>query len=159
MKALLDSAGAGDHDRRQDVATFTSTEVLRVSLEENLAMIARHASRYLRRAGREVIYDAEHFFDGWKANPEYAAQDDPGGGRGRARRIVVLCDTNGGSMPEEVAAITTRGGRGASTCRSASTATTTATWRWPIRWPPSTPAPCRCRARSTASASAAATPI
>ena len=49
------------------------TEVLRVSLEENLAMI-RETVAFLREAGREVIYDAEHFFDGWKANPEYARQ-------------------------------------------------------------------------------------
>src|SRR5687767_8678957 len=47
------------------------TEVLRVSLEENVAMIA-DSVRFLRDAGREVIYDAEHFFDGFKANPEYA---------------------------------------------------------------------------------------
>ena len=53
-----------------------------MSLEENLAMI-RDTVAYLRDEGREVIYDAEHFFDGWKANPEYAAQDDPGRGRGR----------------------------------------------------------------------------
>ena len=52
---------------------FHVTEVLRVSLEENLAMIA-DSVRYLREAGREVIYDAEHFFDGWKSNPEYAAK-------------------------------------------------------------------------------------
>ena len=47
------------------------TEVLRVSPEENLAMI-RETIAYLHEMGREVIYDAEHFFDGWKANPEYA---------------------------------------------------------------------------------------
>ena len=104
MKALLESQTpvvtivGKTHD-------FHVTEVLRVSLEENLAMI-RETIAFLREAGREVIYDAEHFFDGWKANPEYAAQDDPGGRRRRARSIVVMCDTNGGSMPEEVAALT-----------------------------------------------------
>jgi 2-isopropylmalate synthase len=78
------------------------TEVLRVSLEENLAMIA-DSVRYLREAGRQVIYDAEHFFDGFKANPEYAlktlrAAIDAGAS------LLVLCDTNGGTLPEDVAA-------------------------------------------------------
>jgi 2-isopropylmalate synthase len=48
---------------------FHVSEVLRATLEENLAMIA-DSVRHLREAGREVIYDAEHFFDGWKSNPE-----------------------------------------------------------------------------------------
>lgn len=48
---------------------FHVTDVLRVSLEENLAMI-RDSVACMRAVGREVIYDAEHFFDGWKANPE-----------------------------------------------------------------------------------------
>jgi 2-isopropylmalate synthase len=49
------------------------TEVLRVSLEENLAMISDSIA-YAKSEGREVIYDAEHCFDGWKANPDYAVQ-------------------------------------------------------------------------------------
>ena len=67
---------------------FHVTEVLRVSLEENLQMIA-DSVRFLVDEGREVIYDAEHFFDGWKANPEYgrqtiraAAEAGAWGGRG-----------------------------------------------------------------------------
>src|SRR5262245_54671571 len=52
---------------------FHVREVLRVSLDENLDMI-RESVQFLADAGREVIYDAEHFFDGWKANPEYARQ-------------------------------------------------------------------------------------
>jgi 2-isopropylmalate synthase len=83
---------------------FHVTEVLRVTLEENLEMIA-DSVRYLRAAGREVIYDAEHFFDGWKANPEYARRTIETAARAGAR-LVVLCDTNGGSMPEEIAALT-----------------------------------------------------
>jgi 2-isopropylmalate synthase len=83
---------------------FHVREVLRVSLEENLAMIA-DSVRYLRDAGRRVIYDAEHFFDGWKANPEYAAQTIRAAADAGAETIV-LCDTNGGSMPEEIAALT-----------------------------------------------------
>ncbi len=83
---------------------FHVTDVLRVSLEENLDMI-RESLDYLKQAGREVIYDAEHFFDGWKANPDYARQTICAAAEGGAT-IVVLCDTNGGSMPEEVAAMT-----------------------------------------------------
>jgi 2-isopropylmalate synthase len=83
---------------------FHVTEVLRVSLEENLAMI-RETIAYFRELGRDVVYDAEHFFDGWKANPEYAQQTIRAAVEGGAM-IVVMCDTNGGSMPEEVAALT-----------------------------------------------------
>src|SRR5262245_4172802 len=78
------------------------TEVLRVSLEENLAMIA-DSVRYLREAGREVIYDAEHFFDGFKANPEYALKTLRAAIEAGAS-LLVLCDTNGGTLPEDVAA-------------------------------------------------------
>src|SRR6476660_6350313 len=52
---------------------FHVTEVLRVSLEENLAMI-RETVAFLREQDRDVIYDAEHFFDGWKANADFARQ-------------------------------------------------------------------------------------
>jgi 2-isopropylmalate synthase len=103
MKALIES--------RAPVVTivgktsdFHVTEVLRVSLEENLAMI-RDTIAYLREMGREVIYDAEHFFDGWKANPDYARKTIQAAVEGGAM-IVVMCDTNGGSMPEEVATFT-----------------------------------------------------
>lgn len=80
---------------------FHVTDVLRVSLEENLEMI-RDSVRYLAESGREVFYDAEHFFDGWKANPAYAARTIQAAAEAGAR-IIVLCDTNGGSMPEEIA--------------------------------------------------------
>ncbi|WP_442482145.1 citramalate synthase [Aeoliella sp. SH292] len=82
---------------------FHVLEVLQVTLEENLAMIAETVD-YFVKLGREVIYDAEHFFDGWKANPEYAAKAIRAAANAGASRIV-MCDTNGGSMPEEVARI------------------------------------------------------
>jgi 2-isopropylmalate synthase len=82
---------------------FHATEVLRVTLEENLEMIA-DSVRFLAESGREVIYDAEHFFDGWKANPEYAAKTIQAAASAGAQ-LVVLCDTNGGSLPEEIAAL------------------------------------------------------
>lgn len=83
---------------------FHVNEVLRVSLDENLAMI-RETIAYFRELGRDVIYDAEHFFDGWKANPGYAAKTIQAAVEGGAS-IVVMCDTNGGSMPDEVTALT-----------------------------------------------------
>lgn len=82
---------------------FHATEVLRVSLDENLEMI-HDSVRFLAESGREVIYDAEHFFDGWKANPEYAAKTLRAAAEGGAT-LVALCDTNGGSLPEEIAAL------------------------------------------------------
>ncbi len=83
---------------------FHVLEVLRVSLEENLAMITDSVG-YLASQNREVIYDAEHFFDGWRANPDYARQTIRAAAQAGAR-IVVLCDTNGGTLPEEIAART-----------------------------------------------------
>ncbi len=80
---------------------FHVTDVLRVSLDENVAMI-RDSLEYLASQGRELIYDAEHFFDGWKANPEYARQTIQAAAEAGAM-LVVLCDTNGGSLPEEIA--------------------------------------------------------
>jgi 2-isopropylmalate synthase len=80
---------------------FHVTEVLRVSLQENLDMI-RETVEYLESQGREVFYDAEHLFDGWKANPEYAAETLLAAARAGAK-LVILCDTNGGSLPEAVA--------------------------------------------------------
>ena len=103
MKALVES--------RAPVVTivgktsdFHVTTVLGVSLEENLAMI-RETVALLCGEGREVIYDAEHFFDGWKANPEYAAKTIQAAAEAGAS-IIVMCDTNGGALPEEIAALT-----------------------------------------------------
>src|SRR5438094_8780925 len=79
---------------------FHVTEVLRVSLQENLDMIAETVE-YLASRGREVFYDAEHFFDGYAANPEYAVETILAATRAGAK-LVILCDTNGGSMPELV---------------------------------------------------------
>ena len=78
-------------------------EVLRVSREENLAMI-RESLAFCREAGREVFYDAEHFFDGFRANGEYAIQTLRAALEGGANRLV-LCDTNGGSLPEWIAQV------------------------------------------------------
>ncbi len=80
------------------------TEVLGATPEENLAMIGQSVA-HLRDAGREVVYDAEHFFDGYKADRAYALATLREALAGGAS-TVVLCDTNGGSLTDEVAAIT-----------------------------------------------------
>ncbi len=79
-------------------------EVLRVSPDENLRMI-EDSVRLLRAAGREVIYDAEHFFDGYKNNADYAMKTLEAAVAGGAQNVS-LCDTNGGSLVGEVGAIT-----------------------------------------------------
>jgi 2-isopropylmalate synthase len=103
MQALLD-AGSPAVTFVGKTSIFHVSEVLRVSPEENLAMISE-SIQYMRDAGREVIYDAEHFFDGWKLDPGYAARTIQAAAEAGAS-IVVLCDTNGGSMPDEVAELT-----------------------------------------------------
>jgi 2-isopropylmalate synthase len=77
-------------------------EVLRTTLEENLAMIEDTVA-WLRENGKRVIYDAEHFFDGYDANPAYALQSLEAAKRGGAETLV-LCDTNGGHLPWQVEA-------------------------------------------------------
>lgn len=78
---------------------------IQTTLEENLAMIY-DSVLFLKSSGLEVIYDAEHFFDGYKNNPEYALQTIKKAQDAGADWIV-LCDTNGGSLPSEVTAIVT----------------------------------------------------
>ncbi len=75
-------------------------DVLEVSMEENLAMIGESVA-YCKSHNKEVIYDAEHFFDGYKANPEYAIATLKAAAVNGADSVV-LCDTNGGSLPWEI---------------------------------------------------------
>jgi 2-isopropylmalate synthase len=103
MKALIDAA--------TPVVTlvgksseFQVKAVLGVTLEENLAMI-QDSVRLARQAGRQVVYDAEHFFDAYRASPEYAIRTLLAAQEAGAT-ILVLCDTNGGSLPEQIAAAT-----------------------------------------------------
>jgi len=79
-------------------------EVLRATPEENLAMIG-DTVRFLKDHGRFVIYDAEHGFDGYKQDPEYALATWQAAAEGGAD-LLALCDTNGGSLPTEIARIT-----------------------------------------------------
>jgi 2-isopropylmalate synthase len=76
------------------------TEVLRTSLDENLRMIEDSVA-FLRAQGKRVIYDAEHFFDGYAADPSYACETLLAAARGGAETLV-LCDTNGGNLPWRV---------------------------------------------------------
>ncbi|MEM0964662.1 MAG: citramalate synthase [Verrucomicrobiota bacterium] len=81
-------------------------KVIRTTGAENLSMI-EESVRYLAQQGREVIYDAEHFFDGYKDNPSYALDTLAAAKQGGAS-FVVLCDTNGGTQVHEVDEIVAR---------------------------------------------------
>jgi 2-isopropylmalate synthase len=101
LKALLDS--------QAPVVTLVGKtwdlhvkEVLGTTLEENLAMI-KDSVAYCKSAGREVLYDGEHFFDGFRHNPEYALETLKAAEEAGAS-TVILCDTNGGTLPEDIAA-------------------------------------------------------
>ncbi|HEX4140289.1 MAG TPA: citramalate synthase [Candidatus Methylacidiphilales bacterium] len=102
--ALLLEAGTPVVTLVCKTSTLHVTEILRTTLEENLAMI-RDTISYLVKNGREVIFDGEHTFDGYKLDPDYTtkcyqAADEAGAA------YLVLCDTNGGSLPMEIATIT-----------------------------------------------------
>lgn len=79
------------------------TDVIKTTLDENLSMIA-DSVEFLVKNKRRVVYDAEHFFDGYKRNPDYALKSILAARDAGAERIV-LCDTNGGTLPEEVSRI------------------------------------------------------
>ena len=80
------------------------TQVLAASLEENLAMIGESVA-YMKARGREVVFDAEHFFDGFLANPGYALATLEAAAQAGADWLV-LCETNGGMLPWQVEEIT-----------------------------------------------------
>jgi 2-isopropylmalate synthase len=82
---------------------FHVREALRISLEENLELIF-DSLEYLKARAPEVFYDAEHFFDGYKANPAYAINTLKAAEQANAD-CIILCDTNGGTMPFEVVEI------------------------------------------------------
>ena len=83
--------------------TLHVERVLNTTPEENLRMIA-DSVRYLKSMGKEVIYDAEHFFDGYRADPAYALETLTAAAEAGAD-VLVLCDTNGGSLPSTIAAV------------------------------------------------------
>jgi 2-isopropylmalate synthase len=83
---------------------FHVTKALGISLDENVENI-RDSFAHIVASGREALFDCEHFFDGYKANPEYAIAAATAAYEAGCRWIV-LCDTNGGALPEEVRAAT-----------------------------------------------------
>ncbi len=102
IKALLDA-------QTPVVTIFGKTwllhvkEALQITEEENLKIIS-DSVLYLKKNGKEVVYDAEHFFDGYKSDKAYAIKTLDAAQRSGAD-VIVLCDTNGGTMPWEVSAI------------------------------------------------------
>ncbi len=79
------------------------TEVFKVQLDENLRMI-EESVKFLKSKGREVVYDAEHFFDGYHANSDYAVKSLQAALNGGAS-ILVLCDTNGGTLSTKISSV------------------------------------------------------
>ena len=83
---------------------YQVTDILRTSLEENLNMISDTIG-FLKSKEKEVVFDAEHFFDGYKANPNYAMQTLEAAVKAGAD-VLCLCDTNGGTFPDEISRMT-----------------------------------------------------
>lgn len=83
---------------------YQVTDILRTTLDENLRMIASTVA-YLKAHGKEVVFDAEHFFDGYQANPDYALKTLAAAAEAGADALC-LCDTNGGTFSDEIASIT-----------------------------------------------------
>ena len=80
-------------------------DVIRTELDENLAMI-RESMEFLAAQGRTPMYDAEHFFDGYASNPDYAVRCLDAALTGGAARVI-LCDTNGGTLPDGISEVVT----------------------------------------------------
>ena len=99
LRNLLD-AGTGTVCIVGKCWDYHVTEALRTTLDEGVAMVA-DSIRFLKAAGREVFFDAEHFFDGFRNNPEYSLRVLEAAATAGAD-CLVLCDTNGGSLPHDV---------------------------------------------------------
>ncbi|MGA1305711.1 MAG: citramalate synthase [Candidatus Nanopelagicaceae bacterium] len=99
LRALAESGApvvtlvAKSHDRHVELA-------LKTDLQENLAMI-KDSIKFLRQGGQRVFLDAEHFFDGYRANPAYALEVVRAAAEAGAD-VIALCDTNGGMLPDEL---------------------------------------------------------
>ncbi len=119
-------------------------KVLKTTPEENLESV-KDTVAYLATAGKEVIFDAEHFFDGFRDNPEYSLALLRAAAEAGATTLV-LCDTNGGTLPTELKAVVARTVREFPQVEvGIHTHTTTQGAGWPTRWRRSRPGPCTCR--------------
>ncbi len=81
-------------------------EILKITEEDNLTIV-RDTVAYLKAAGKEVIFDAEHFFDGYRASPDFALRVLTAAVEGGAD-VLALCDTNGGTLPDHIRTVTER---------------------------------------------------
>ena len=133
------------------------TDALGISLAKNLELISDSVA-HLRSKDRRVFYDAEHFFDGYKTNPDYALETIRQAVAAGAERVI-LCDTNGGTMPWEIKKICQVVRQECTVPLWGFMPTTIVKWLSRIRWWRSRRAWCRSRGRSTGSVSGAAMPI
>jgi len=120
---------------------------LRISMTDNL-LIIDESLRYLRPHVEHLFYDAEHFFDGFKTNKDYALASIAAAHEAGAD-CLILCDTNGGTMPGEIQTIMRRSRSSSSSVAGrlnlVFTPITIPRPRWPTRSLPLTRVPCRCR--------------
>ncbi len=105
VRALLESGAPVDHAGGQELGRAGARRAAHL-LEENVRMIAETVAWFVE-AGREVCFDAEHFFDGHRSNPDYALACLEAALSAGAHRLA-LCDTNGGMLPDTVEAVTRR---------------------------------------------------
>ena len=140
VKGKVDSDDTLRHLVEADTATvcivgkcwdYHVLEALGTTLDEGVAMVADSVA-YLKDLGRVVMFDAEHFFDGFRSNPEFSLRVLEGAVQAGVDRLV-LCDTNGGSLPADVEDDGARASSptSAPTSRSACTSTTTPAAAWP----------------------------
>ena len=106
--------------------------------------MVRDTVRHLRAQGRHVFFDAEHFFDGYLGNADFAIRVLEAAAEEGAERLV-LCDTNGGTLPSDVARIVGRSASASTVSRSGSTRTTMPGARWRRPSPVSRPGSSRSR--------------
>jgi len=109
---------------------FQVKEILQTTPERNLELITGSLA-YLKPRVEELFYDAEHFFDGFKDNRDYALKALEAAVAGGAQ-ILVLCDTNGGTLPSELVEIIKAVQKKFPRCPWESTPTTTRNWPWPM---------------------------
>ena len=136
---------------------FHVKAALRIPLEQNLDLIGNSLA-FLKPNMEEVFFDAEHFFDGFAASPDYALACLKRAHEAGARRAGALRHQRRAPCPRTWPRPWHGSARSCPRPGSASTATTTRKWPWPIPWKPCARARCRSRAPSTATANAAATP-